>query len=56
MPTRGAQLTDERWEAMGRFFKNGTLVQDVVQSYGTADMVVLAVVEHARVEVGGLPA
>ncbi len=56
VPTRGAQLTDERWEAMGRFFRNGTLEQEVVQSYGTADMVVLAVVEHARVEVGGLPA
>lgn len=55
VPTRGAQMTNERWEAMGRFFKNGTLKQEVVQSYGSADMVVLATIEHARVEVGGLP-
>ena len=41
---------------MGRFFRNGTLEQEVVQSYGSADMVVLAIVERARVEVGGLPA
>jgi ketosteroid isomerase-like protein len=55
-PTRGADLTSERWEAMGRFFRNGTLEQEVVQAYGSADMVVLAIIERARVEVGGLPA
>lgn len=55
-PTRGSNMTNERWEAMGRFFKNGTLEQELVQSYGSADMVVLAVIERARVEVGGLPA
>jgi len=55
-PTRGADLTSERWEAMGRYFRNGTLEQEVVQSYGSADMVVLVVIERARVEVGGLPA
>jgi ketosteroid isomerase-like protein len=54
-PTRGSDMTSERWEAMGRFFRNGTLEQQVVQSYGSADMVVLAVIERARVEVGGLP-
>lgn len=55
-PTHGSDMTDERWEAMGRFFKNGTLEQELVQAYGSADMVVLAVIERARVEVGGLPA
>jgi ketosteroid isomerase-like protein len=55
-PTRGADMTSERWTAMGRFFANGTLEQELVQSYGSADMVVLAVIERARVEVGGLPA
>ncbi|MDF2998185.1 MAG: hypothetical protein K0R27_3822 [Xanthobacteraceae bacterium] len=55
-PTRGSQLTNERMEAMGRFFRNGTLEQEVVQSYGSADMVVLAIIERAHVEVGGLPA
>jgi ketosteroid isomerase-like protein len=55
-PTRGSQLTSERMEAMGRFFRNGTLEQEVVQAYGSADMVVLAVIERAYVEVGSLAA
>ena len=55
-PTHGAELTTDRWEAMRRFFRNGTLQQELVQSYVTADMVVLATIERARVEVGGLPA
>lgn len=55
-PTHGSDMTSERWEAMGRYFRNGTLEQEVVQSYGTADMVVLAIIERAHVEVGGLPA
>jgi ketosteroid isomerase-like protein len=49
-------MASERWEAMGRFFRNGTLEQEVVQSYASADMVVLAIIERAHVEVGGLPA
>jgi ketosteroid isomerase-like protein len=55
-PSHGAQLTAERWEAMRRFFRNGTLQQQLVQSYATADMIVLATIERARVEVGGMPA
>ena len=55
-PTHGPGLTDERWEAMRRFFRNGTLRQELVQSYATADMIVLATIERAHVEVGGLPA
>lgn len=55
-PTRGAEVTPERMEAMGRFFKNGTLELEVVQAYGSADLVVLAVIERAHVEVGGLAA
>jgi ketosteroid isomerase-like protein len=55
-PTHGADMTGERWEAMGKFFRNGTLEQEVVQSSASADLVVLAVIERARVEVGGLPA
>jgi ketosteroid isomerase-like protein len=54
-PTRGSDLTAERLQAMGRFFRNGTLEIEVIQSYGSADMVVLAIIERARVEVGGLP-
>lgn len=55
-PSRGADITDERWEAMGRFFRNGVFEQDVVQVYGSADIVVLVLLERQTVEVGGLPA
>lgn len=55
-PTRGSDMTTERWEAMGRFFRNGEFRQELVQAYGSADMVVLAVIEWQRAEVGGLPA
>src|SRR5882724_2200693 len=54
-PTHGSELTSERMEAMGRFFRNGTFEQELVQAYGSADMVVLAIIEHCHVEVGGLP-
>jgi ketosteroid isomerase-like protein len=53
-PTRG-RPSPERAVAMGRFFRDGTFDQEVVAAYGTADMVVLALVERARVGVGGLP-
>jgi ketosteroid isomerase-like protein len=43
-PTHGRDLTSERWEAMGRFFRNGTFAQELVQCYGTDDMVVLAMI------------
>ncbi|SEI14403.1 Ketosteroid isomerase homolog [Rhizobium tibeticum] len=55
-PTRSFELTTERLEAMGRFFKNGTFEQELVQAYGSADMVVLAIIERQHVEVCGLPA
>jgi ketosteroid isomerase-like protein len=55
-PTRGSDMTEERWEASGRFFRNGTFEQEVVQAYHSVDMVVLAVIEWCHVEVGGLPA
>jgi ketosteroid isomerase-like protein len=54
-PTHGRDLTADRWQAMGRFFRNGTFDQDVVQTYACDDMVVLALVEHCRSEVAGLP-
>lgn len=53
--TRRVEFTDERMQAMGRFFKNGTLEQEVVSTYSSPDMVVLALIERAHVEVGGLP-
>jgi ketosteroid isomerase-like protein len=55
-PMRGSDLTRERWARMGRFFRNGTFQQELVQVYASTDMVVLALVERPHVEVGGLPA
>lgn len=55
-PTHARDLTPDRVEAMGRFFRNGSYHQEVVQAYGSKDMVVLALIEHNHVEVGGLPA
>ena len=55
-PTRGSEYTPERIEAMGRFFRNGTFAQELVHAYASADIVVLAIIERANVEVGGLPA
>ncbi len=54
-PSRGS-YTRKRWIEIGKFFRNGTLKQELVQAYGSADMVVLAVIEHGHGEVGGLPA
>lgn len=41
---------------MGRFFRNGTFSQELVQAYGTGDMVALAIIEHCNVAIGDLPA
>jgi ketosteroid isomerase-like protein len=54
-PSQGT-YTPEQLGEIGRFFKNGTLRQEVVQTYASADIAVLAVIEHTNVEVGGLPA
>jgi ketosteroid isomerase-like protein len=54
-PTRGSAMTSESWEAIGRYFSNGRLEQEVVQAYASADMIVLALIERNHVEVGGLP-
>ena len=50
-----APYSPEQIEEIGRFFKNGTFQQHVVQAYATRDMVVLATIERANVGVGGLP-
>jgi len=53
-PTCGAP-TSEGLERIGKFFKNGSHEQDLVHAYGSRDLVVLAIIERARVEVGELP-
>jgi ketosteroid isomerase-like protein len=54
-PTHASYYTQERMAAMGRFFRNGVFDQELVQSYESEDMVVLALIERQNVEVGGLP-
>jgi ketosteroid isomerase-like protein len=55
-PSRSGSYTLEETAAIGRFFRNGTFTQEIVESYVSDDMVVLATIERAYVEVGGLPA
>lgn len=50
-----APYSPERIEEIGRFFKNGTFDQQLVQAYASRDMVVLATIERAHVAVGQLP-
>jgi ketosteroid isomerase-like protein len=55
-PTRGADLSEERWASIARFFRNGRDSSlELVQGYHSPDMVVLAAIERTHVEVGGLP-
>lgn len=53
-PSHGA-VSRERMEEIGRFFANGTFEHELVQSYAVPGLVVLATIERAHVEVGGLP-
>jgi ketosteroid isomerase-like protein len=55
-PSHASDYTPEQLESMGRFFRNGTFRQEVLQTYASSDMVVLTIIEHCHVEVGGLPA
>jgi ketosteroid isomerase-like protein len=54
-PTRGFDDTPERREGMKKFFKNGTLEQEVVATWESSDLVVLVTIERVRGEIGGLP-
>lgn len=54
-PTRGVDITEERWASIGRFFRNGTLRQEIVDTYSTDDMIVLVLIEDGTGEVAGLP-
>lgn len=56
-PTRRGELSEERWAAVGRFFRNGRdATLQPLQAHRSGDLVVLAAIERAHVEVGGLPA
>ena len=54
-PSRGYEPSPERTEAVGKFFRNGTLKQELVAAFPSNDLVVLVTVEHVRVEAGGQP-
>src|SRR5262245_15893895 len=54
-PTRGFVDTPERRAGMAKFFKSGTLDQEVVATYASGDLVVLVTIERVRAEVGDLP-
>ena len=56
-PTRAADLSEARWQAIGRFFQHGRdSTLELVQAYRAADLVVLAVIERTHVAVGDIPA
>ena len=54
-PSRAADYTPERIARMGRFFKNGDYREEVVQTFVSDDMIVLATIERTNASVGGLP-
>ena len=54
-PTRGFDLSEERLEQFGRFFRSGTGEIELVESYVSGEMVVLAVIERQRAAIGDLP-
>src|SRR4029453_17562286 len=51
-PTRGFDDSPERREGMKKFFKRGTLKQDVVATYASGDIAVLVTIEHMHGEAG----
>lgn len=54
-PSRFADYTPDKIARMGRFFRNGRHVQEVLEVYSSDDLIVLAAIERDNVEVGGLP-
>lgn len=54
-PSHAREYTPDRIRRMGRFFRNGTFDQQLVKSYASKDMVVLATIERTNVAVGDVP-
>jgi ketosteroid isomerase-like protein len=56
-PSRGGRLSDEAWAAIGRFFRDGSQsTLELVQTYASPGLVVLAAIERSHVAVGAIPA
>ena len=53
--SRGFDASPERLAAMARYFADGIAELEVIETYASADLVVLAFVERQRGRVGGLP-
>src|SRR5262245_6334926 len=54
-PQRGVDTSPESLEGRRRYFRNGDAELDVIQTYASGDMVVVAAIERQHGEVGGLP-
>ncbi len=54
-PSRGFDGSPGHLEELARYFRNGEATLEVVQTYATANMVVLVVIERQHGQVGGLP-
>ena len=53
--SRGFDASPERLAQLASYFRNGDAKLEVVQSYGSNDLVVLVMIERQHGEVGGLP-
>ena len=54
-PSRGFDGNNGHLEALARYFRKGEATLELVQTYATADMAVLVMIERQHGEVGGLP-
>ncbi|QGZ94238.1 DUF4440 domain-containing protein [Terricaulis silvestris] len=54
-PSHGFDGSDAHLDAMARRFTGGSAAFELIESYATPDMVVMAFIERQRAEVGGLP-
>jgi ketosteroid isomerase-like protein len=54
-PTYGFDGSSENRARMARFFRSGTLEQELVAKYSSGDLAVLVTVERVRAEIADLP-
>ena len=54
-PRRGVDTSDETLDALAAYFQGGEADLEVVESYASAELVVLVVMERQHGKVGGLP-
>jgi ketosteroid isomerase-like protein len=54
-PTRGFDDTPERRAGMAKFFRSGTLKQEIVGTFASPDLVVIVTIERVHGEIGEVP-